>query len=85
MRLVVASGTGAGKGLDQFHVAGKTGTAETGGELNHAWFAGYAPFESPKIAFAVVNEHTTGHGGSNAAPIMAYALEKIWPQVEQMP
>jgi penicillin-binding protein 2 len=86
MRLVVASGTARNTGLDAFRVAGKTGTAELGIEGQyHAWFAGYAPYDNPRIAFAVVSERTVGHGGSHAAPIMAYALEPIWPAVEQMP
>ena len=39
-------------------VAGKTGTAETGDRsADHAWFAGYAPAEAPRVAFAVVLEH----------------------------
>jgi penicillin-binding protein 2 len=37
---------------------------------DHAWFMGYAPFESPQIAFAVFVEHG-GHGGSAAAPVAA--------------
>ncbi len=44
-------------------VAGKTGTAETGGEqADHAWFAGYVPAAEPRWAFVVVLEH----GGSGA-------------------
>ncbi|MGD2174393.1 MAG: penicillin-binding transpeptidase domain-containing protein, partial [Candidatus Brocadiaceae bacterium] len=87
MRLVVESGTARRAGLDPFRVAGKTGTAELGDtELKHAWFAGFAPFEDPGIAFAVVNERVPGgHGGSHAAPIVAFALEEIWDEVERLP
>ncbi len=87
MRLVVRSGTARYAGLDAFRVAGKTGTAELEStELNHAWFAGYAPYDDPRIAFAVVNERVPGgHGGSDAAPILAEALREIWPEVEAMP
>jgi len=86
LKLVVDSGTAAGAGLARFRAAGKTGTAELGvGGLNHAWFAGYAPYDNPKIAFVVVNERTSGQGGSHAAPIMAFALEPIWDAVEWMP
>ena len=85
LKLVVASGTASGVGLDRFHVAGKTGTAESGvAGFYHASFAGYAPYDDPKIAFAVVNERTTGHGGTTAAPIIAYALEPVWQEVEAM-
>jgi len=86
-RVVVGrGGTARRAGLARFDVAGKTGTAELGaGRPNHAWFAGYAPFEHPRIAFAVVSERCPGHGGSHAAPIVARALEQIWPEVERMP
>ncbi len=65
--------------------AGKTGTAQvvamsqdddkaTAPEYDrhkdHAWFMGYAPFNHPRIAFAVFVEHG-GHGGSAAAPVAA--------------
>jgi penicillin-binding protein 2 len=87
MRLAVESGTARRAGLDVFGAAGKTGTAELGsGQPNHAWFAGYAPFDDPRIAFAVVNERVPGgHGGSHAAPIVAFALEDIWSAIERMP
>jgi penicillin-binding protein 2 len=50
--------------LPSVSIAGKTGTAETGGgQQDHAWFAGYVPAESPQVAFVVVLEH----GGSGAA------------------
>jgi penicillin-binding protein 2 len=80
-------GTARDAGLDEpFRVAGKTGTAELAEPgLFHAWFAGYAPYDKPRIAFAVVSERTPGHGGSHAAPIMRYALEPIWEEVEAMP
>ena len=39
-------------------VAGKTGTAETGERsADHAWFAGYAPADAPRVAFAIALEH----------------------------
>ncbi|MHC4591136.1 MAG: penicillin-binding transpeptidase domain-containing protein, partial [Planctomycetota bacterium] len=96
MRRVVAEERGTARrstieaavGLDlgRFRAAGKTGTAELGkGQPNHAWFAGFAPHDNPRIAFAVVNERVPGgHGGSHAAPIMAMALEPIWDAVEAM-
>jgi len=37
---------------------------------DHAWFIGYAPYEKPRIAFAVIIENG-GHGGSAAAPVAA--------------
>jgi penicillin-binding protein 2 len=49
--------------------AGKTGTAEVlkNGDP-HAWFAGYAPADNPKIAIVVMVEHG-GEGSMAAAPI----------------
>jgi penicillin-binding protein 2 len=56
--------------LPNLAIAGKTGTAETGGgQQDHAWFAGYVPAESPRVAFVVVLEH----GGSGAAVAGALA------------
>lgn len=66
-------------------VAGKTGTAqviamaqdedkpvtpEYDYHKDHAWFMGYAPYDDPRIAFAVFVEHG-GHGGHAAAPVAA--------------
>ena len=55
--------------LDSVAVAGKTGTAETGGDRgDHAWLAGYVPAERPKLAFVVVLEHA-GDGATAAGPV----------------
>ncbi|MDP1798287.1 MAG: penicillin-binding transpeptidase domain-containing protein, partial [Planctomycetaceae bacterium] len=55
--------------LKEVAIAGKTGTAEVGGNRpDHAWFAGYAPADNPRVAFAVVIEHG-GSGGKVAGPI----------------
>ena len=49
-------------------VAGKTGTAsDPGNGKIHAWFAGYAPVNLPRIAVVVFLEQ--GVGGRDAAPI----------------
>ncbi len=53
----------------QLPIAGKTGTAETGGgQASHAWFAGYAPADEPKVAFVVVLEHA-GDAATTAGPV----------------
>lgn len=88
MRRVVEGrkGTARRAGLARFRAAGKTGTAETGQQgVFHAWFAGYAPHDRPKIAFVAVNERTSGHGSSHAAPIIADVLDRVWGEVERMP
>lgn len=63
--------------LESISIAGKTGTAETGnGSADHAWFAGYAPADSPKVAFVVVLEHAGG-GGESAGPIARRLVQRM--------
>ncbi len=54
--------------------AGKTGTAESGQQKPHAWFAGYVPADDPEIAIAVVVEHA-GEGSVFAAPLFRQVAE----------
>jgi penicillin-binding protein 2 len=55
--------------IESIAVAGKTGTAETGGDrASHAWFAGYVPAEEPKLAFVIVLEHA-GDAATAAGPV----------------
>jgi penicillin-binding protein 2 len=66
----------------QFDTAGKTGTAESGSGLPHAWFAGYTlnEFErtgKPHIAIAVVVENI-GQGSDYAVPIFRYMVEAYY-------
>ncbi len=71
LRMVVEHPRGTGKvvSLDEVSIAGKTGTAEVGGgRPDHAWFAGYAPAEQPRVAFVVILEHG-GSGGRAAGPL----------------
>jgi peptidoglycan glycosyltransferase len=76
MRNVVDEGTGTAANVLGLNVAGKTGTAETGvAGLNTAWFIAFAPADNPKIAVAVVVEHTPLFGGQVAAPIAAKVIE----------
>ena len=75
-RVVGPDGTGRLVQIDDFRIAGKTGTADFrahGQEMNLAWFIGFAPVENPQIAVAVMVEGTreshTYHGGSTAGPV----------------
>lgn len=75
-RVVGPNGTGRLVQIDDFRIAGKTGTADFrahGKEVNLAWFIGFAPVENPQIAVAVMVEGTeesqTYQGGSTAGPI----------------
>ena len=66
---VVTDGTGSALRTEEYTVAGKTGSAEfEKGKETHAWFVGYAPAESPRIAVCVIVEEG-GSGGKTAAPI----------------
>ncbi|NIQ03429.1 MAG: penicillin-binding protein 2 [Nitrospinaceae bacterium] len=82
-------GTGWRARLKNIKMAGKTGTAQvvrlkvsmdnkeekTPYQFrDHAWFVGFAPYENPEIAIAVIVEHG-GHGGSAAAPIFRKIVE----------
>lgn len=83
-------------------IAGKTGTAQVSRLIkrvknvesiaykfrDHAWFAGYAPYDDPKIAVVVIVEHG-GFGASAAAPVAreifkAYLAPESGPKVEQV-
>ena len=61
-------GTGRLARVAGLHIAGKTGTAQSGKGEDHAWFVGFAPVENPKIALVVFLEHG-GHGGISAAKL----------------
>jgi len=74
---VVNEGTGGAAALGTDQVAGKTGTAEVGTNLNDAWFIGFAPAGAPKYAVAVIVENSSGEGGTVAAPIARQVLEAL--------
>ncbi len=76
MRLaVLPGGTGMSALIPGIEIAGKTGTAENPHGEDHAWFVGFAPFDNPKIAVAVIVENA-GFGGTAAAPIAGRVMEK---------
>jgi penicillin-binding protein 2 len=50
------------------------GSGNTGTDLGHAWFIGFAPAQNPKIAFAVMVEYG-GSGGKDAGPIAQAILD----------
>ncbi|MBR5361618.1 MAG: FtsW/RodA/SpoVE family cell cycle protein [Lachnospiraceae bacterium] len=67
---VVKDGTGRRLKSDYYQAAGKTGSAEFGGDAadSHAWFTGFAPADDPKISVTIVIE-SIGSGGEYAVPI----------------
>ena len=85
MEGVVSEGTGTNAAIPGVQVAGKTGTAETPGNLacgggvdeNQAWFIGFAPADDPQIAIAASVECTEQFGNDVAAPIFSDVAEAI--------
>ncbi|HSK52025.1 MAG TPA: penicillin-binding transpeptidase domain-containing protein, partial [Clostridia bacterium] len=58
--------------------AGKSGTAELGGEgESHSWFIGFAPVDEPRVAIAVLVEQA-GRGGAVAAPMAGDLMERFF-------
>jgi penicillin-binding protein 2 len=77
---VVQHGTGSGASVAGLSVAGKTGTAEfqtRSGRINRAWFIGFAPYEQPTVALAVVIEDGAS-GSHTAAPVAREILAKVF-------
>jgi penicillin-binding protein A len=75
---VVEEGTGVNAKVSGIKVCGKTGTAdhkEKGANIQpHAWFIGFAPYENPTIALAVIVENG-GQGGIKAANIASQLIK----------
>lgn len=68
-------GTGSLARIPSIISAGKTGTAENPHGKDHAWYIGFAPFDNPKIAIAVMLENS-GFGGAKAAPVAGLVMER---------
>jgi peptidoglycan glycosyltransferase len=78
MTKVVEEGTGQLANLQGIQVAGKTGTATVGTNIDDPWFIGLAPVADPKIVVAVVLEHIpNGFGGTYSAPIAAQIIKLL--------
>ena len=75
MRRVITSGTGRPLASLPFPCAGKTGTAENPRGAAHAWFIGFAPYEHPRVAVAVIVENG-GYGSSAALPVARAVFER---------
>ncbi|MBA4148897.1 MAG: hypothetical protein H0X66_12345 [Verrucomicrobia bacterium] len=72
-------GTGRAAYIPNFHVGGKTGTAEVqkAGRMDTiTWFASYGPFEDPKYAVVVMVE-SGASGGGTCAPVARKIYEAI--------
>jgi len=60
----------------------ESATPELNRHKDHAWFMGYAPYDNPKVAFAIFIEHG-GHGGSAAAPVAKAIVRKLAQQEKE--
>ena len=80
MRLAVNGSIGQeftfGAAVRGLVVAGKSGTAELSSGAPHSWFIGFAPYDDPQVAIAVLVEHSGG-GNVKASPI-AGDLLRAW-------
>jgi penicillin-binding protein 2 len=77
-------------------IAGKTGTAQVSRLIkrtknvesiaykyrDHAWFAGFAPYDDPQIAVVVIVEHG-GFGASAAAPVARELFKAYFGKTEE--
>jgi peptidoglycan glycosyltransferase len=72
MRRAVSGSLGrvytAGAAVRGLAVAGKSGTAELDSASPHSWFIGFAPYDDPQVAIAVLVEGSGG-GGVRASPL----------------
>ena len=80
------SGTAGKASVPNVQVAGKTGTAQWGPKAHErtaAWFAGFAPADKPRYAFAALYESDASnsddvHGGTVAAPLIGKVLREVF-------
>lgn len=78
MQAVVETGTGKSIKAGEWHVAGKSGTAETtkaGKPRNNQWFAGYGPVASPRYAVAVLAENRMPNTGNQATALFRGVMD----------
>ncbi len=82
---VVTSGTARNIGIENYLVAGKTGTAEIRKEgNNHAWFTGFAPYDNPRYCFTVQVENTPEHAAEATAPIIQLLMAGLFPEKREL-
>ncbi len=75
LRQAVLSGSAKSLAYLPVSAAGKTGTAQVGGDREtHAWFTGFAPYDSPRIVMVVLIENG-GEGSSVAVPVFREIAE----------
>ncbi len=82
-----SGGTARRAAVPGIEVAGKTGSAQWGPRNKPrvaAWFAGFAPADNPKYAFAAVYEGPPNNrniaGGTHAAPMIGDVLRQLFKE-----
>ena len=69
MKAVTEWGSARSYNGHPMEVAGKTGTAQAGGDRGpHSWFTSFAPYNDPELVITVLVENG-GEGSSVASPI----------------
>lgn len=82
LELTVREGTGSNAKCENFAVAGKTATAQTGDfskekERLVTWFAGFFPYENPEYVMVIVCEDGES-GSTDCAPIFSKVASKFY-------
>lgn len=85
LRMNVTSGSGVRMSRLPVAVAGKTGTAQVGGnQLPHSWFTSFAPYENPEIVVTALIENGAIAGPTNyAVEIARQVMEWYFTQTNQ--
>ncbi len=81
LRVVNGNGTATRIRLPNIKIAGKTGTSQNPHGKDHALFVGFAPYENPQIAVAVMVENV-GFGSTYAAPIAQKVIKTYLENLE---
>ena len=68
------NGTGRRARVEGLSMGAKTGTAENPRGAPHAWFTGFAPWQSPKLSVVILIEHG-GKGGMGPAEMAKEIFE----------
>jgi len=67
-------GTAHSLDIEGLDICAKTGTAQVGGGVSHAWVAGFFPADSPRYAFCVFLEH--GESSHEACAVARVVFEE---------
>ena len=82
MQLATSEGTASAAFADfPFKTGGKTGSAQVSSGSANAIYVGYAPYDNPQIAVAVVLEH--GYSGGNASYVAREIFREYFFGAEQ--